>query len=256
MSKWQPKVSCYTEGKEDMARGISTSYKVQPIVYRIKRRSKIILGFLYFYSLLWLKTPKTFTFNGQTYKYFWHWYNFTWRNERSIEIPIIREKVQSFHGKRILEVGNVLSHYTPCQHDILDKYEKGRNVMNQDVVDFQPSEKYDLIVSISTLEHVGWEEVPQEPRKILHALENLKNKCLAPGGQIVVTLPLGLIGLNPEMDKLLREGKLCFTKQYCMKRVSKSNEWIEIGWHEVRRTKYTPSPYCNTLVIGIENAEA
>ena len=60
--------------------------------------------------------------------------------------------------KNIFEVGSVLSHYFPINHDVLDKYEKGHGVINQDVVDFKPHNKYDLIVSISTLEHVGFDD--------------------------------------------------------------------------------------------------
>ena len=58
------------------------------------------------------------------------------------------------------------------------------------------------IVSISTMEHVGWDETPRDPKKIPLALENLTTRCLAPGGEIVVTLP---IGYNTYLDKLLKE---------------------------------------------------
>jgi len=58
------------------------------------------------------------------------------------------------------------------------------------------------IVSISTIEHVGWDETPRDPKKIPLALENLATKCLAPGGEIVVTLP---IGYNTYLDKLMME---------------------------------------------------
>ena len=43
-------------------------------------------------------------------------------------------------------------------------------MINQDVVDFKTNEKYDLIVSISTLEHVGWDEEPRDDKKISKAL--------------------------------------------------------------------------------------
>ena len=58
------------------------------------------------------------------------------------------------------------------------------------------------IVSISTIEHVGWDETPRDPKKIPLALENLTTRCLAPDGEIVVTLPLGY---NTYLDKLLKE---------------------------------------------------
>jgi hypothetical protein len=38
---------------------------------------------------------------------------------------------------------------------VLDKYEQAPGVINEDVVSFSPPQKYDLIVSVSTLEHVG-----------------------------------------------------------------------------------------------------
>jgi len=51
----------------------------------------------------------------------------------------------------------VLSHYFAVKHDIVDKYEIAPSVVNEDLVNFKPGKKYDLIVSISTLEHVGWD---------------------------------------------------------------------------------------------------
>ena len=211
-------------------------------------------NFIYCKSLIYLKPPGTFTLQGQTYHYFYHPHNTTWKNERAVEVSIIMEKIQSCQGSRILEVGNVLSHYVHFQHDIVDKYDKADGVINQDVVDFQPSEneKYDLIVSISTMEHVGWDEKPRDPKKIPLALENLTTKCLAPGGEIVVTLP---IGYNTYLDKLLKEDKIFigFTEQYYLKRISDDNKWIQVGGGgEIREAKYgTPFPYANVLVIGI-----
>ena len=95
-------------------------------------------------------------------------------NERAIEVPIVWKIVSEYSEGRILEVGNVLSHYFSVCHDILDKYEKADGVINQDVVNFWAPNKYELIVSISTLEHVGWDESPRDPNKILRAIENLK----------------------------------------------------------------------------------
>jgi hypothetical protein len=66
--------------------------------------------------------------------------------------------VKRYKERNILEIGNVLSHYFPVNHDIVDKYEKADGVINQDVVHFYSPKKYDLIVSVSTLEHVGWDE--------------------------------------------------------------------------------------------------
>jgi hypothetical protein len=105
------------------------------------------------------------------------------------------------------------------------------------------------IVSISTIEHMGWDETPREPKKIQLALENLSTKCLAPGGELVVTLPLGY---NIYLDKLLKEDKIQFTEQYYLKRISDDNKGIQVGEGEIREAKYgTPFPYANVVVIGV-----
>ena len=240
------------------------AYKREGVYYVIRSGIKMIYNltvkksyyFIYCKSLIYLKPPGTFTFQGRTHHYFYHPYNTTWKNERAVEVPIILEKIQAHQGRRILEVGNVLSNYVQFQHDIVDKYDKTTGVINQDVVDFQPlseneKDKYDLIVSISTMEHVGWDETPRDPKKIPLALENLTTNCLAPGGEIVVTLP---IGYNTYLDKLLKEDKIFigFTEQYYLKRISDDNKWIQVGGGEIRKAKYgTPFPYANMLVIGI-----
>jgi hypothetical protein len=201
------------------------------------------------YFMLKLGT-KTFKFQGRTYNYFCNKYNTTWKNERVVEVPIVWEIVKNCHGK-ILEVGNVLSHYYSVTHDVVDKYEKAKGVINQDVVDFRPSERYDLIVSISTIEHIGWDENPREPEKVLYALENLKSNCLAHGGIMVITAPLGH---NPELDKLLKQGMIDLGKQYYMKRLSKDNLWKETGQNNVQNISYdTPFPAGNAIVIAIKN---
>ena len=65
-------------------------------------------------------------------------------------------------------------------------------------------------MSISTLEHVGCDEDPRDPIKVLLAIQNLKNLIVS-GGKVVITLPLGY---NAGLDKLLKEGKIHFTEQY------------------------------------------
>ena len=199
----------------------------------------------YYYKIL--APLRTFKFQGGSYRYFCHKHNATWKNERAVEIPIIWKIVKKYRKQQILEVGNLLSHYFPVKHDILDKYEKVNNVINQDAVDFRPSKKYDLIVSISTLEHIGWDETPRNPAKILSAIQNLKN-LLTPQGRMVVTLPLGY---NNYLDELLRDGKISFAEKYYLKRISKNNKWTEVDWIDDQEVKYGyPFPAANGLIIG------
>ena len=204
-------------------------------------------NYFWFWYYKSFKSSRTFEFRGDTFSYYYHQYGKTWKNEGSVEIPIIWDIVKNYRNKSILEVGNVLSYRFHVSHDILDKYDIRRHVINEDVVDFNPPKKYDLIVSISTLEHVGWDETPKDPRKILYAFHNLR-KLLASGGQIIVTLP---IGYNPEMDKLLRNGDLRFDEQYYLKRFEKTT-WQEVCWEDVKDAEYDIStPSVNGLIIGV-----
>ena len=176
-------------------------------------------------------------------------YNITWKNERAVEIPFGWEQVKSNQQKNILEVGNVLSWYFPIQHEVLDKYEIAEGVINEDIVDFNPSKKYDLIVSISTLEHVGWDETPREPQKILQAIRQLKH-LLVEGGKLVVTVPLGY---NSALDDYLRDGSIQFTKQYFLKKGSKNPEWNEIDEKSaLEELKNKPYKRSEILMLAVE----
>jgi hypothetical protein len=176
----------------------------------------------------------TFSFDGSEYEYFCHQYNNTWRNERAVEIPIISNMVKSCTG-RVLEVGNVLPHYFPTSHEVVDKYETWPGVINEDIVGFKSPEPYDLIVSISTLEHIGFDEPIVQPGKIKEAIESLKEN-LKVGAKMVVTMPLGQ---NPEVNELVRDGSM-FDELRFMKKVSK-------GWRETSKEEALASPYDREL---------
>jgi SAM-dependent methyltransferase len=121
-------------------------------------------------------------------------------SERAIEVPIaIHFLLEHGIGKRILEVGNVLVNYEPLLHahpqigsiDVVDKFEAHPRVMNIDIMDFDV--KYDTIISISTVEHIGQNHYGEQnldreaPLKAIQKLYNL----LHPGGRALITVPYG-----------------------------------------------------------------
>lgn len=192
------------------------------------------------------RSRRAFEFAGKSFPYFIHHFNWTWSNERSVEIPLALEPLGAHTGRRVLEVGNVLSHYVKVDHDILDKYERAPHVLNVDAVDFRADRPYDLILSISTLEHVGWDEPVREPEKPFRAWENLCG-LLAPGGLLFATAPLGY---NPEFDRLLAERRFVGAAVRYLRRVSKSNEWREAAFAEVAGSRYnSPFPAANALAV-------
>lgn len=204
--------------------------------------------FIWLFYYKFFRSSEHFTLAGVEYPYFYHWYNRTWMNERTVEIPIVRQILTARPGASVLEVGNVLQHYFKRDHEVVDKYEKADGVQNIDVVDFQTNKKFDVIVCISTLEHVGWDDPPRDPEKPVRALEHLKS-LLAPGGKIMVTIP---IGYNPDIDQLLGKGRLAFDSLRFLKRITPDNRWVEMDWNGVSGSKYnTPFPAANALAIGI-----
>ena len=213
-------------------------------LWRMKQRNKLIC-----YWLVRLTgRPSSFTFRGQSYRYFWHRYNSTWGNERAIEIPIALSFMAGVSPDKVLEIGNVLSHYGPVSHEVVDKYEQTAGVRNQDVCDFRSDKKYDLILSISTLEHVGWDEEPRDEAKVLRAFENLQS-LLAPGGRLVVTIPLGY---NTHLDRMIEDGRIAFTTHNYLKRNPRRNEWREVSESEVRHPLYDRQANCaHELLVGI-----
>jgi hypothetical protein len=197
------------------------------------------------------KKNRTFLFENQELKYFYSEYNVTWKNERAVEIPIVCHLLKTRTGK-LLEVGNVLSHYFDNNHDVVDKFEKGDGVLNEDITEVRLAKNYDTIVSISTLEHIGWDENAKGKRlndqeKIPRAIDAMKN-FLLPGGTIIITVP---IGFNPHLDKLIGKRKLNFYKESFLHRISRDT-WIETDWESVKDCKFDrPYPAANAILVGM-----
>lgn len=201
---------------------------------------------IYLYRRFFLKRRR-FVYNGSEVEYFEHPYNRTWLNERSVEIPIIWEIMQKYAPEEVLEIGNVTPHYYRFGHVVVDKYEKGRGALQQDVVGLVLPQKYRLIVTISTLEHVGWDETPRTPGKHLVALASLKG-LLVPGGLLVVTLP---IGYNPDLDADLFSGRLGFDEVYFFQRMTLES-WKQVEADEVKGSKYgVPFGAANAVAVGL-----
>jgi hypothetical protein len=138
-------------------------------------------------------------------------------------------------------------HYSP-RHEIIDKYEPARGVRNIDVIEYQPAAPYGLIVSISTLEHVGWDDGPRDTTKAVRAIE-LMRSWLAPGGELFVTVPLGY---HQALDQSLVDGTQLFDRLGFMRRVDAENRWVEANAAEVRGVRYgSPYPFANAIAVGL-----
>lgn len=166
-----------------------------PFLRRVRARAILLVGKI---VASWRKIE----FEGSKLDYVVEPYNLTCANERCLELGLIQGLLPD--GGRVLEIGNVWGHYREHAFEVVDKYEISPGVQNIDIVDLPEDQKFDFIFSISTFEHVGWDEEPRQPEKLCEALEKLP-RLLNPGGSVVVTVP---ISWNSWLDEQLASGSL------------------------------------------------
>jgi hypothetical protein len=171
----------------------------------------------------------TFTLHDVELPLYDHPYNTTALNERAVEIPAALAFLRRCYGNVGLEVGNVLGHYG-CDRErrIVDLHEQGPGVENIDVFDVYGT--YDWIVSVSTIEHVGWDSEPRDPDAARRALEHLRS-LLTDSGRMLVTIPLGW---HQRLDAAIADGVLDPVRDAVMVRQGK--RWVQ-------RTRRTHRPY-------------
>ena len=192
---------------------------------------------------------KYFGFNGKYYRYCTDIYNLAWRNERTVEIPLIADIVRSYSNKCVLEVGNVLAHYIKDldKRTVVDLYEKWEGVTNTDITEYFPRDRFDLIISISTMEHVGLEDGLEDPTKAINAIHHCVANCLVPGGLLVITVP---VGYNKHLDRAIYEDRTNFENKCYLLRI-KGNEWVEVPDNMAVEKDYGKPYICaNALFVG------
>ncbi|MGH2875633.1 MAG: class I SAM-dependent methyltransferase [Solirubrobacteraceae bacterium] len=195
----------------------------------------------------------TFVLEGRTYPLFLHETGMTWRSERIVEVPIGLEALQAAPDQtRVLEVGNVLRQYRPdSRHTVVDKYERAPGVINQDAETFTGG-PYDAIISLSTIEHIGWDETSRDPAKIPRVIERLRS-LLAPGGRLTVTVPHRW---NRDLDELLAADALPFDTVSYLQRLDFSNRhWRQVQRADIERIWYG-HPYVGANAVAIARLTA
>ncbi len=196
------------------------------------------------------RRASTFTVGGRSYPYLTHYYNATWRNERAVELPLVMAFLEDLRPRaRLLEVGNVLSHYVEASHTVVDKFELTPGVVNEDILDYGQPKTFDAIVSISTLEHVGWDETPRDSERAERALAHMRS-LLVDGGRLFLSFPLGY---NPALDHLVFDNRLGFRRTHYLQRVSADNRWREADISGLTNARYgDPYGSANAIFVGID----
>jgi SAM-dependent methyltransferase len=132
-------------------------------------------------------------------------------NERSVEVPWALQRIGG--ARRVLDVGCSTSDY--LAELAQDEPHRGRRVYGLDpdapqpirnvgivkgtvVAPPFPTASFDLILCISTVEHVGLPIYGQHefPHGDILAMRHVR-RLLAPGGRLLVTVPFGRAQVNP-----------------------------------------------------------
>lgn len=193
-------------------------------------------------------TPGSFAWGGRELPYFVHRYHYTWLNERAVEVALALDLLDQHPGAEVLEIGNVLGHYTDLTHPVVDKYEQAPGVLNADVADLDLGRDFDLVMAISTLEHVGLDEDVLDEGKPARAIERLRAH-VRPGGLLWITHP---VGYNEALDAQLRSGAIASSRMRALRRDDRRNEWREVPPEQVWGTPYDRLLYTAHAVVVIE----
>ncbi len=229
-------------------KGLSLFTKIYKMIKEKRIRKTIdfyITNYLLRYILLLnhFLFKRTFEIGNKRFEYMTNQYDCI-NSERTIELPYIYHFLSNSEGTT-LEIGNVLSHYYLINHMVIDKYEVEPGVINQDILTFKPNQKFNLIVSISTMEHIGFDEAIKKPKSV-DAIKRLIT-MLKPDGTLIITVPLRY---NPEIDKMIRNNTINFAEVYYMKRISILNIWKETTLEDAFQYEYN-SKYKNANAIAI-----
>ena len=192
-----------------------------------------------------LRGEAGFSLGAESFRYEDSWHNWTWLNERSVEVPIAAAALRQTPPGSAIEVGAVMQHYGHSGHRVIDKYESGPGIEQLDIFDIAPEPSYQLVLSVSTLEHVGWDEPKRDPDLALHAIAHLK-RLVAPGGALMVTVPAGY---HPTLDSAIRNGTIEFSSVRALRCEYPSMVWDEVAAESTSGAKYDELIYRAEAVL-------
>lgn len=174
----------------------------------------------YLYHVLF---KKEFTYRRKRLKYFLKVNRYI-SGERIVEIAVVADLLKNRKFRNCLEVGDTLSNYYKFPHDIIDKYERRRSVINADAYSYDFGKEYDIILSISTIEHIGHDELEKAPEKSILTIKHLI-EFLSKDGLLMITVPLRY---NDQIDSFVKSNEMKFDIRF-LQRVSFLNDWIEVS---------------------------
>lgn len=185
---------------------------------------------------------KTFTFDDSKYTYETGEYNDARLNERAVEVPIAAKLATTYD--RVLEVGNVLSHYGYEVNTVVDMGDYGKGFDVEDILLFKTGELFDCAICISALVHF--------PADIfaIEIVQHIKS-LLKPGSPYLFTIPYGY---NASIHSAIDENEFSVDNTYRLDKVDfEKHTWKELTAKQTNRLPDLAyngkSQWANTLYI-------
>jgi hypothetical protein len=185
---------------------------------------------------------------GQRLQLHYEFRRWAWRTERCVEIALGRRAIAAHNPDGVLEVGNVMPLAGISGHAVVDKYEEGPGVINEDIVGFLPGRRYSLVISLSTLEHVGWDEEPRDPDKAAVALDAM-NSLVDEAGALLVTIP---VGIHRRLERSFLAADTPFDLVTLLVKTSRRPRWEACPLSNLSSLQYGAPYACgNGILVGV-----
>lgn len=169
-----------------------------------------------------------FKVNNLEFKYCRSEANNAYKNERTVEVPTGKWALDIMlkYGP-VVEIGDVMWHYYPISHVVIDLYEKRDGVANINFLDFDPSGTN--VLSISTIEHIGHAEYnrPSIPNGFMNAMNSIVNRAKL----YFITLP---IGFRDDITNFIKDSKLQKAYLYLQS---------DFSWKQIPIEEFSPKFY-------------
>lgn len=188
-----------------------------------------------------------FQYNNTLYPYFGAVYQNTRLNERTVEVSV----ALSYYNQalRPLEVGAVLPHYIPGwpkrKHEVIDLNEQFPAVVNADVLTYEPIGQHDLVLCISTLDHLC------NADEVVTAVKRMKS-WVNRGGLLYATIPANQpskVGGGQWLDDLVLSGALDMPMYRMDKTDPENHFWQQVDMSTPPKLYGHPTTWANTVYL-------
>jgi hypothetical protein len=189
-------------------------------------------------SLQWWSHSRTFQFAGHRLYYFFHHHNCGWPphkcTERTVELAVANRWLDGVEGA-VWEIGAVTPYYWPGRVSaVIDPADGHRLVTHQQSM-FDLDLTGRVVLSISTLEHIGSGEYGLE--QSIDGAPQALQKIFAESPRFLVTFP---VGCNKALDQFVFDAP-SLPADVCMRYVVRAPDGLT--WREARNPAEARRPY-------------